>query len=98
VQHFIDQQIDQGIGAVSSYVGGADAPLGFGADVPHLPGRSVLLHLRQHPIGRLGDPGGIHRYASRRPGRECPADHGFDRAAPTQHCFGFGLPGRALFG
>ena len=68
VQHLIDQQIDQGIGALSSYVGGADAALGFGADVPHLPGRAVFLHRRQHPVGRLGDPGGVHRHAGRGPG------------------------------
>ena len=35
------------------------ARLGFGTDVPHLPGRPGLLHGGQHPVGGLRDPVGV---------------------------------------
>ena len=52
------------------HVGGADLALGFGADMPHLPGGAVFLHHGQDPVGRLGDPARRRRsWRSRRPGR-----------------------------
>ena len=68
VQHLIDQQLDQGVGALGGDVGGADLALGFGPDMPHLPGRAVFLHRRQHPVGRLGHPRGVHRLPCGGPG------------------------------
>ena len=98
VQHLIDQQIDQGVGALGGDVGGADLALGFGPDMPHLPGRAVLLHRGQHPVGRLGHPRRVDRLPWRGSGGHGPADHGFDRTAPAQHLLGFGPPGRSLLG
>ena len=44
---------------LSGHVDGADLPLCFGPDMPHLPGRPARLHNGQDVISRLRDPAGV---------------------------------------
>ena len=70
LEDLIDQQIHQRARLLGRHVDGADVALGFGADVPHLPGRPGLLHDGQHPVGGLRDPAGVgHAWRSLRRGQ-----------------------------
>ena len=67
IEHLIDQQVHQRARLFSGQVDGADLPLRFGPDMPHLPGRPAFLHNGQDVIGRLCDPVGVgDRWRSRR--------------------------------
>jgi len=67
------------------HVDGAEVALGFGPDVPHLPGRPGLLHGGQHPVGGLRDPVGIGHTRGFCGRGKCRCDHRRDGAAATEH-------------
>jgi hypothetical protein len=98
LEDLINQEIHQRIRLLGTYLDGADMALGFGPDVPHLPGRPGLLHGGQHPVGGLRDPVGVGH--TRRPygwgkGRR---DHRGDAAGVTKQRCGFTHPRAALLG
>jgi hypothetical protein len=53
IEYLIDQQIDQRRGMFRRHVDSADLSLRFGPNMPHLPGRSALLHNGQDVAGCL---------------------------------------------
>jgi hypothetical protein len=59
LEDLINQQVQQRVRLLGTDVDGADVALGFGMDVPHLPGGPGLLHGGQHPVGGLCDPAGV---------------------------------------
>ena len=59
LEDLINEEIHQRVRLLGRHVDGADVALGFGTDVPHLPGRPGLLHGGQHPGGGLRDPAGV---------------------------------------
>jgi hypothetical protein len=59
LEDLINEKVQQRVRVLGTYVDGADVALGFGTDVPQLPGRSGLLHDGQHPVGGLCDPVGV---------------------------------------
>jgi hypothetical protein len=96
IEHLIDQQVYKCRGIFSGQVDGADLPLCFGPDMPHLPGGPALLHDGHDMAGCLYDPagvgdcGGLSRRCQRRP------HHRRDSATSAQRRCGFVEPGRAL--
>jgi hypothetical protein len=85
LEDLIDEEVHQRVRLLGRHVGGAEVALGFGADVPDLPGRPSLLHGGQHPVGGLRDPAGVDQaqgFFGRGKGRR---DHRGDRAAATEH-------------
>jgi hypothetical protein len=56
IEDLIDQQVYQRRGTVCGQVDGAELPLCFGPDMPHLPGRAARLDNGQDVISRLCDP------------------------------------------
>ena len=76
LKHLGDEQVHQRARLFGGHVDGPDLALGFGADMPDLPGRPGLLHRRQHLVG------GLRRPTPRRPlrwrsavGGQCGRDH-----------------------
>ena len=61
LEDLINQQVHQRVRLLGRQVDGAEVALGFGADVPHLPGRPGLHHGGEHPVGGLCDPVGVGR-------------------------------------
>ena len=59
LEDLINEEIHQGVRLLGWHIDGAEVALGFGTDVPHLPGRPGLLHGGQHPVGGLRDPVGF---------------------------------------
>jgi hypothetical protein len=59
LKDLINEEIHQRVRVLGRHVDGPDLALGFGIDVPHLPGRPGLLHGGQHPVGGLRDPAGV---------------------------------------
>ena len=98
IEHLIDEQVHQCRGTFSGQVDGADLPLRFGADVPHLPGRAAVLHDGQDVIGRLCDPAGVGDRGGPRSAGERRPHHRSDGATSAQHCCRFVQPGGALLG
>ena len=56
VQHLDGEPVDHGFDLVRGQGEGADLPVRFGPDMPHLPGRPAGLHRRQDPVGRILHP------------------------------------------
>ena len=75
IEDLIDKQVDQGRGVFPGHVDGAEVALGFGADVPHLPGRPGVLHGGQHPVGGLRDPVRVGHARGFCGGGKCRRDH-----------------------
>jgi hypothetical protein len=80
------------------HVDGAEVALGFGADVPHLPGRPGRLQGGQHPVGGLRGPVGVGHARGLCGGAKSHRDHRGDGPAATKHRGGFLQPGGTLFG
>jgi hypothetical protein len=72
--------------------------MGFGANMPHLPGRPACLHDGQHPISSLRHPARVHDAGALSGGGECSCDHRGHGVAATEHLCGFVHPGGALLG
>jgi hypothetical protein len=98
LEDLLNEEVHQRVRVLGRHVDGADLALGFGADVPHLPGRPGLLHGGQHPVGGLHDPVGVGHARGFWGGGKCRRDHRRDRAVSAQHCCSFVHPGGALLG
>ena len=66
LQHLGDEQLNQLLDLVGGNLRGPDVALRFGADMPALPGRTPLLHRRQHLLRGRCHPLRIHGRARRR--------------------------------
>ena len=93
LQDLGDEQVDQAVGLVDGQVDGADLALGFGADVPHLPGRPALFQHRHDPISGLADPAGIRNTRGLGCGASAAATIAVDGVTTAKHNCGFGQPG-----
>ena len=98
LQHLGDEQLNQLLDFVGGNLDGPDVALRFGADMPALPGRTPLLHRRQHRLRRRRHPLRVHCRARDRDGVEGRADHGLDRVRSAERFGGLGMPGGALLG
>ena len=99
VQDFETRRSTSALGLLGRQVDGADLALGFGADVPHLPGRPACLQHRHDPVSGLADPAGIgHARRSLRAGASAVGDHRRDGVAAAEDRSSFGQPGGALLG
>ena len=56
LEDLINQEVHHSVRLLGTHIGGADVALGFGADVPYLPGRPTRLDNGQDVISRLCDP------------------------------------------
>jgi len=75
MEDLIDQKVHQRRGVFSRHVNGADLPLCFGPDMPHLPGRSARLHNAQDVISRPGHPAGVGDRSGLRGRCQCRPHH-----------------------
>jgi hypothetical protein len=98
MQHLGDKQLNQLLDVVGGQLRGPDVAVRFGADMPALPRRTVLLHCGQHFLRDRRHPLGVYGRAGRRAGVESSVDHGPDRVRSAERLGGLGLPGRALLG
>ena len=98
IKNFGDEEVDQRVRLLGGELDGADLPFGFGADVPHLPGRPAALEQRHDAVGSLGDPAGVGTLHRRRGCCQRRCDHRIDSAATAENLGGFGHPYPALFG
>ena len=85
LEDLINEEIHQRVRLLGTHIDGADVALGFGTDVPHLPGRPGLLHGDQHPVGGLRDPVSVGHTQGFGGGRNCRRDHRGDGPAATEH-------------
>jgi hypothetical protein len=98
LEDLINQQVHQRVRLLSRHVDGADVALGFGTDVPHLPGRPGLLHGGQYLVGGLCNPVGVGHARGFCGEGKCRRDHRGDGPAATEDRCGFVHPGAALLG
>jgi hypothetical protein len=75
LEDLINQEVHQRVRLLGTHVDGADVALGFGTDVPHLPGGPGLLHGGQHAVGGLRDPVGVGHARSFCGGAKRRRDH-----------------------
>ena len=98
LQDFRDEKVDQAVGLVDRQVDGACLALGFGTDVPQLPGRAALFEHRHDPVSGLADPSSIDNAGGICCRRERGVDHGGDGVAAAEDRSSFIEPGGTLFG
>ena len=96
IEHLIDQEVYQRRGMFSRNLDGADLPLCFGPDVPHLPGRPARLDNGQDVISCLCDPVGVGDRSGLGVRCQCRLHHRRDSAMSAQHRRGLAKPGCAL--
>jgi hypothetical protein len=72
--------------------------LGFGADVPHLPGRPALFQHRHDPVSGLADPLSIRHAGGICCRRERGGDHCRDGVTAAEDGSSFSQPSGTLFG
>ena len=98
LQDFRDEEVDQAVGLVDRQVDGAGLALGFGADVPQLPGRPALFQHRHDPVSGLADPASIGHAGGICCRRERGVDHCRDGVTAAEDRSSFIQPGGTLFG
>jgi hypothetical protein len=76
LQDFRDEDVDQPVGLLDRQVDGAGPALGFGADVPHLPGRPVLFKHPYDPVsGSICSLQMLDQWSPSGHGSACRAQH-----------------------